>query len=60
MNKETIISKTSGFVRETLYGEGTGHDWWHVWRVRNIACIFNFTKGHGNSHHLVQFPEHFV
>lgn len=36
MNKELIL-KTEEFVRQTLEGEGTGHDWWHIHRVRNTA-----------------------
>jgi len=32
-----LISTTESFVRTTLSGEGTGHDWWHCVRVRNTA-----------------------
>lgn len=32
-----IISQTESFVREKLEGEGSGHDWWHIHRVRNTA-----------------------
>lgn len=37
MDKQEVISKTTSFVRERLEGEGTGHDWWHIERVRNNA-----------------------
>lgn len=37
MNKDLILSKTEEFVRQKLEGDGTGHDWWHIHRVRNIA-----------------------
>lgn len=33
MNKESILTQTEQHVRETLSGEGSGHDWWHVYRV---------------------------
>ena len=33
MNEETIIRKTADYIREKLSGEGSGHDWWHVYRV---------------------------
>jgi|GEM_PF-6497007 len=33
MNKEEIIQKTEEYVRKTLSGDGSGHDWWHVYRV---------------------------
>lgn len=36
MNKE-IIKKTAEFAQQTLQGEGSGHDWWHVLRVWNNA-----------------------
>lgn len=32
-----IIKKTESFVKETFHQEGTGHDWWHIHRVRNLA-----------------------
>lgn len=32
-----IIEKTESFVKETFQQEGTGHDWWHTHRVRNLA-----------------------
>lgn len=31
MNK--IIDKTAKYVESKLSGEGSGHDWWHVYRV---------------------------
>ncbi len=37
MDKEIILKKTEEFVRSKTEGEGTGHDWWHMWRVRNMA-----------------------
>lgn len=35
--QEKVIDKTLAFVKETLYGEGSGHDYWHVYRVWNNA-----------------------
>jgi uncharacterized protein len=32
-----FLQKTEAYVREKLEGEGTGHDWWHIHRVRNTA-----------------------
>ncbi len=37
MNKQEIIDKTAEYARETLEGEGSGHDWWHVYRVWKMA-----------------------
>ena len=37
MENEIIISKIVEEVKEKLEGEGSGHDWWHVYRVWNMA-----------------------
>ena len=37
MNKELIIKKTADYAKKTLEGEGSGHDWWHVYRVWKLA-----------------------
>lgn len=37
MNKKEIIEKTELFVKQTLTKDSTGHDWWHIHRVRNLA-----------------------
>ncbi|MCG8410899.1 MAG: HD domain-containing protein [Bacteroidales bacterium] len=37
MNNETIINNTIAFVKEKLDGESSGHDWWHIYRVWNLA-----------------------
>lgn len=37
MDKQEIIKKTECFVKKTLSEDSTGHDWWHIHRVRNLA-----------------------
>ncbi|SDZ41645.1 uncharacterized protein SAMN05421736_11250 [Evansella caseinilytica] len=37
MDKELVIAKTSEFVRRELEGEGSGHDWWHIYRVTELT-----------------------
>ncbi|MCC5944879.1 MAG: HD domain-containing protein [Bernardetiaceae bacterium] len=37
MNHEVIIEKTAAFVREKFEGQESGHDWWHILRVWNLA-----------------------
>ena len=32
-----IINKTCQFVEQKLAGDGSGHDWWHIYRVWNLA-----------------------
>lgn len=37
MAKSDILTKTENHVRQKLEGKGSGHDWWHIHRVRNTA-----------------------
>jgi uncharacterized protein len=37
LNERDIIQKTTDHVRCLLSGEGSGHDWFHIERVRNTA-----------------------
>jgi uncharacterized protein len=41
----TIINKTCQFVEEKLAGDGSGHDWWHIYRVWNLAKIISAQEG---------------
>lgn len=36
-NRTEILARTEAFVRERMHGDGSGHDWWHVDRVRRTA-----------------------
>jgi uncharacterized protein len=33
MDKQQIINQTAEYIKAKLAGEGSGHDWWHVYRV---------------------------
>jgi len=37
MNQNEIIKRTADYVKSRLSGEGSGHDWWHVYRVWKTA-----------------------
>ena len=40
MNDDIIIEKTAEYIREKFLGEGSGHDWWHIYRVwKNAVYI---------------------
>jgi len=43
MDKDLIIQKTAQYAKETLFGDASGHDWWHVYRVWKSAI--NIAKG---------------
>lgn len=33
----SVIEKTIEYVKETLYNDSSGHDWWHIYRVWKTA-----------------------
>lgn len=37
MGDKELISKTADYIKEKMLGEGSGHDWWHVYRVWQLA-----------------------
>ncbi|WP_299699919.1 HD domain-containing protein [uncultured Pontibacter sp.] len=46
MQKQDIIAKTITYVKELLQGEGSGHDWWHIYRVwKNALHIASKEEG---------------
>lgn len=38
MEESKLIQATKDFVQSTLAQAEGGHDWWHIFRVYNIAC----------------------
>lgn len=39
IDRDLIAQRTEIFVKDRLLKEGTGHDWWHILRVRNNARL---------------------
>ena len=37
MDKKAILKQTEEYIKNKLACEASGHDWWHVYRVRNNA-----------------------
>jgi len=37
MTNDEVIAKTAAFVKAKFSGEGSGHDWWHMYRVWQLA-----------------------
>lgn len=37
MKKDILLKETEDFVKSVLEGDSSGHDWWHIHRVRNLA-----------------------
>ena len=36
-DRTEILARPDAFVRQRMHGDGSGHDWWHVDRVRRTA-----------------------
>jgi uncharacterized protein len=43
-DKSAQILSTEEFVREKIKGYDSGHDWWHIDRVRKLALYINETE----------------
>lgn len=52
MNQEQILKETESYIKDRLSGEGSGHDWWHVYRVWKNA--FHIGKDEGVDLFVVQ------
>ena len=45
MNKDIILKETKSFVKDKLYKEGSGHDWFHIKRVYNLSTYICEKEG---------------
>lgn len=41
MNKNEILKITEDYIKENFIKESTGHDWWHIKRVHDLAVKIN-------------------
>jgi predicted metal-dependent HD superfamily phosphohydrolase len=44
LQNRNIIGQTVQFVKQTLQGAESGHDWWHIQRVWNNAILISKTE----------------
>ena len=40
-----LLKKTEDYIRSVFEKEGSGHDWWHIYRVRNMALKIADNEG---------------
>ncbi len=45
MEPKEILAAAEAFVRERLAGDSSGHDWWHIARVRTLARAIAAEEG---------------
>jgi len=48
MDMREVIKKTEQFVYDELHSEGSGHDWYHIDRVRKLALNLAQMEGEGD------------
>lgn len=36
-DSDSLVGRTAEYVRSLLVGEGSGHDWWHIYRVWKMS-----------------------
>ena len=58
MNKELIIEKSINYVKETLNNSSSSHDWWHIYRVWNLAK--QISQNENSDLFIVEFSENLV
>ena len=45
MEKDILLKATENFVKSVLDGDSSGHDWWHIYRVRKLALMIAKSEG---------------
>lgn len=45
MTQEEKLNKTANYIKEVFSGESSGHDWWHIVRVWNVATKLAHQEG---------------
>jgi uncharacterized protein len=45
VKNEALLKETEAFVKSVLQGDSSGHDWWHIHRVRKLALRIAKSEG---------------
>lgn len=48
MNKIQTIRQVEEFAKRNIIHHDAGHEWWHLYRVRNLALYLQSAEGTGN------------
>lgn len=43
--QKKVLKDTESYIQKYFENEGSGHDWWHIYRVRNLALKIAETEG---------------
>ena len=52
MTKQQVIQETADFIKDKFSGEGSGHDWWHMYRVWQLSK--QLAKGEGGDLYVIE------
>lgn len=52
IREKDILSQTEAFIRKQFESEGSGHDWWHIYRVKNLAL--ELAKSEGGNFFIIE------
>ncbi len=45
IQEKTLLSGTEEYIRDYFEHESSGHDWWHIYRVKNLALKIADSEG---------------
>jgi uncharacterized protein len=45
ISEKQLVTQTENYIKEVFADEGTGHDWWHIHRVRNLSMKLSEAEG---------------
>lgn len=45
IRKKEVLFQTENYIKQHFEGEGSGHDWWHISRVRNLSLKISEQEG---------------
>ena len=45
IREKEVLKATESYIRKVFENEGSGHDWWHIYRVRKLALHLHETEG---------------
>ncbi len=45
IRQKSILSATENYIRQTFETEGSGHDWWHIYRVWKLTVQIQKNEG---------------
>lgn len=45
IRQKEALSQTEKYIKQHFEGEGSGHDWWHIHRVRKLALTISAKEG---------------